>query len=281
MNEHVVDISLGRCRFLEAGAGPPVVMLHGMGAFNSADNLAPLIARLGAGFRVLAPDLLGFGQGVRVLEQGPTFELILEHLREWTDAVHLPRAHWVGHSLGGWVAALLAYQSPQRVQRLVMLCSAGLNRTPSAGIRLTQIPTAKQLRGMFEAGLVSPESADPAAIAAAADAGHAVLSQPGALTGLDALLAQMENTEIRSRYVLQRRLAHVGVPTLMAFGEGDVVDPYPTWNRQWEALGGDMTRSDMPWVVPGARVARLPTGHYPHLEAPDLTARVIAEFLAA
>lgn len=281
MHENWLDLGLGRFRWLHAGEGdgPPVICLHGMGAFNSADNLAPLVTRLGARHRVLAPDLPGFGLGVRTIEQGPTFELILDSLREWMDALGIARAHWVGHSLGGWIAALMAYQSPQRVGRLVMLCSAGLNRAPAPGIRLTRVPSAGELRAVFERALVHPQSADHAAIAAAAAAGHAALSQPGALDSLDPLLAQMENAALRQRYLLQRRLAHIRVPTLMAFGEGDAVEPYPVWNRQWQALGGDMTRSEMPWVVPGARVERLPTGHYPHLEAPDLTARVLADFL--
>ena len=78
--------------------------------------------------------------------------------------------------------------------------------------------------------------------------------------------------------MLQRRLPHITVPTMMACAEGDPFDPYPTWNAEWQALGGDMRRSAKPWVVPGARFARLPTGHWPHIEQPTKLADLLVDF---
>ena len=75
VNTQFADLSLGRCRWLEAGAGAPAVLLHGMGAFNSADNLADLAARLAPDFRVLVPDLLGFGLGTRRGRGRPHFRV--------------------------------------------------------------------------------------------------------------------------------------------------------------------------------------------------------------
>ncbi len=279
LTEQYLDLSLGRCRYLAGGQGPPVIVLHGMGAFCSADNVAPLAQRLARDFSIIAPDLLGFGKGVRELSEGPTFELVLEHLRELLHALGIKRARWVGHSLGGWLSTLMAYQSPHLVERLVLLCAAGMNKAPAPNIRMTGVPTVEQVRSILSVRFRRPVTEDDAVLNAAAAAGHQALALPGALTSLDPFLHQMETPTLRDRYLLQRRLPLISVPTLMAFGEGDVFDPYPTWNEEWDTLNGDLHRSSKPWAVPGARFARLPTGHFPHIEAPDETADLVRAFL--
>lgn len=281
LTERYLDLSLGRCRYLEGGQGAPVIVLHGMGAFCSADNMAPLVERLARDFSVIAPDLLGFGKGVRELPEGPTFDLVLEHLRELLLALDIKRARWVGHSLGGWLSTLMTYQSPHLVERLVLLCAAGMNKAPAPNIRMAGVPTLAQVRTILSGRFRKPVAEDDAVLNAAAAAGHHALTLPGALTGLDPFLHQMETPVLRERYLLQRRLPLLSVPTLMAFGEGDVFDPYPTWNEEWDALAGDLHRSSKPWTVPGARFARLPTGHFPHIEAPEETAALVREFLQA
>ena len=199
VREHVRDLTLGRIRWLEAGEGEPVLLLHGMGMYSSANMFDFVIPLLAKRLHVLAPDWLGFGKGVRVLEEGPTFELMLEHLREFLDTQGLRSAHVLGHSMGGWLSALFAYQSPSRVRKLVMLCAAGMNRAPAAGIRSEKVPTAQELRAMFKSGMLHPEAADPKLIEAAAAACERIVSEPGALHSLDPLLHQMETPSLRNR----------------------------------------------------------------------------------
>ena len=270
--------TLGRIRWLEAGEGEPLLLLHGMGMYSSANLFDFVIPLLAKRLRVLVPDWLGFGKGVRVLEEGPTFELMLEHLREFLDTQGLRAVNVLGHSMGGWASALFAYQSPSRVKKLMMLCAAGMNRAPAAGIRSEKVPTTDELRAMFQGGMLHPEAADPKILDAAAASAARIVNEPGALQSLDPLLHQMETPPLRNRYMLQRRLPHITVPTMMAWAEGDPFEPYPTWNAEWQALGGDMRRSSKPWVIPGARFARLPTGHWPHLEQPTKLADLVLDF---
>jgi 2-hydroxy-6-oxonona-2,4-dienedioate hydrolase len=280
--EHCAELGLGRCRWLEAGAGAPVVLLHGMGIATSADNLRALIERLARRRRVLAPDLLGFGEGVRVLADGPTFELILAHLREWLDLQDTGPVDLVGHSLGGWVGAWLAYESPHYLRRLVMLSAAGLNRTPAPGIRSAGAPGPVEIRAQLAAGMAHPEAADPAILDAAVAAGVFAAGAPGALAGLEPLLRQMETPQLRARYLLHRPLARVRVPVLHLWGEAERMEPYPTWTQEFGRLGGELARSSKPWGAPGARYVLLAgAGHFPHLERPDATAREIGAFLDA
>ena len=279
LHERRIQLACGQNRYLEAGDGPPVLLLHGMGMASSASGFELLMPHLAGRFRVLAPDLLGFGLGTRTVEAGPTFERIVEQLREFMDRLGLARAHVVGHSLGGWVGNLLAYESPQRVARLVALCSAGLNVQPAAGIRASAIPTRVQLEALVRGWLHDPARVPDADFTRLVDGLVAAANAPGALESLDPLLAQQENPALRARYLLMRRLPFVTTPTLVIWGEHDPLEPYPVWKDEAARLGGDMSRSSRPWTAPRARFASLPARHYPHWELPAETAALIAAFL--
>jgi pimeloyl-ACP methyl ester carboxylesterase len=279
VHERRIDLTCGHSRYLEAGDGPPVLLLHGMGVASSANGFDLLIPHLAGQFRVLAPDLLGFGLGTRRVEAGPTFELIVDQLREFMDRLGLDRAHVVGHSLGGWVGNLLAYESPQRVRRLVALCSAGLNVQPAAGIRASAIPTRAQLGALVRGWLHDPARVSDGDLTRLVDGLVAAANAPGALESLDPLLAQQETPALRARYLLMRRLPFVTTPTLVIWGEHDPLEPYPVWKDEAPRLAGDMSRSSRPWRAPHARFASLPARHYPHWELPAETAALIAPFL--
>jgi pimeloyl-ACP methyl ester carboxylesterase len=278
VREQTKDLTLGRVRWLEAGEGEPLLLLHGMGMYSSANLFDFVIPTLAKRFHILAPDWLGFGKGVRVLDEGPTFELMLEHLRELMDTQGLTCAHVVGHSMGGWLSAQFAYQSPSRVKQLMMLCAAGMNSAPAASIRFEKVPTTEELRAMLKGSMRHPEAADPKVLEAALASCDVMVNLPGALRSLDPLLHQMETPKLRARYMLQRRLPHIRVPSMMAWAEGDPFEPYPTWNAEYEKTGGDPSRSSKPWVIPGARFARLPTGHWPHIEQPAKLSALILDF---
>jgi pimeloyl-ACP methyl ester carboxylesterase len=278
--EKYAKLTAGRTRYLEAGTGPPLIMLHGMGAGTSANSFDFVLEPLAEHFHVYAMDMLGFGRGDRTIVDGPTFSLIIDHVREFMDSQGIERASFVGHSAGGWMLTIMAYESPERVAKLVMLNSAGMNVEVSAGVGpVSQLPTLEQIRervggGMADDSKVTSDMLDQ--IAAAQDAAW---STPGAQHSLDPLLHQMATPEIRERYLLQRRLPHIKAKTLVVWGVGDTMDPYPTWTKEYEALDGDMSKSTKPWVIPGARHVLLQTGHGPQTESADETAKLLIDFL--
>jgi len=279
-HEKFIDLSLGRRRYLEAGNGTPLLMLHGMGIKNSADTFEPIIEGLAQQFHVYALDMLGWGKGVRTIPEGPTFDLIVDDIREFMDEIGIAKAHVAGHSAGGWMAAHLAYQSPGRVIKLILMNGAGLNGTPSPGVgALAKLPTPDELREAVRQSFSGASEAPAALVESQAKAQFEALSQPGAQHSLDALLHQMLTPAIRARYMLQRRIGKISVPALVFWGTGDVMDPYPTWTREFEALQGDMSKSSKPWVIPGARCVLLPTGHNSHWEIPEHTVDLMTDFL--
>lgn len=281
IQEHYIDLSLARTRYLESGTGPALLMLHGMGHSSSADSFEIVMPMLARHYRVIAPDLLGFGKGDRQIEAGPTFDLMLEHLREFMDALGIARANVAGHSMGGWTAAHLAYQSPDRVAKLVLLNAAGLNAqiAPNVGA-IKEVPPLAKLAEQARREFRDPSKATDAVVDAIARSRHTMLSQPNALHSLDPLLAIMQSPTLRARTMLHRRLSKITAPALVIWGAGDVMDPYPTWTAEFERLGGEMARSSKPWVIPGARHVLLPTNHYSHWELPEEIARLLGEFLA-
>lgn len=151
-------------------------------------------------------DWFGFGKGVRDLEEGPTFELMQEHLREFMDVQGIERADILGRSMGGWIAAQFAHQSPSLFERLIMLCAAGMNLAPAGGIGFAKLPSVDDLRAMFIKSMLKGEQADPAIVEAVVVTAHRMITAPGAMSGIEPLLYQMEVPSMIDRYMLQRRL---------------------------------------------------------------------------
>src|SRR5947208_3089563 len=129
-SEKFQDVTNGRMRYYEFGSGEPTLLLHGMGAQTSADTFQFMFDDLGQKLKVYALDYLGFGKSTRKMEYGPTFDVIVGGIREFMDAKGLSRVNIVGHSAGAWFGGLLAYESPERVNRCVFIGPAGLNITP-------------------------------------------------------------------------------------------------------------------------------------------------------
>jgi pimeloyl-ACP methyl ester carboxylesterase len=115
-------------RYLEAGAGnpgPPLVLFHGYRA--GADLWYPhAIPALAANFHVIAPDLPGYGYSGRL--QRPDLASYADFMNRFMDALGLGSIHLLGHSMGGQVAVATAASSPSRVDKLILVCSAGLPR---------------------------------------------------------------------------------------------------------------------------------------------------------
>lgn len=105
--------------------GRTVLLLHGK--HFSAAYWAPTIRALAAeGYRVIAPDQIGFGKSSKPTHFQYTFEALADHTRSLLDALDIERVAVVGHSMGGMLAARFALQYPARTDRLVLVNPIGL-----------------------------------------------------------------------------------------------------------------------------------------------------------
>src|SRR5512137_1028220 len=113
-----------RICYYDIGQGPPLVLVHGAGG--DADQWAFCFAGLAARHRVIALDLLGFGRSDKPLIDYRIAGYV-EVLDRFVAALSLGRAAFLGHSLGGWIAAEFALQFPQKVDKLVLNDAAGID----------------------------------------------------------------------------------------------------------------------------------------------------------
>ncbi len=107
-----------RSSYLEAGEGPPVVLLHGLGATNA--SFLPTLWDLARDHRVIAPDLPGFGASEKPLRRYHA-AFYARWLRDFLDMLGIDRAFFVGNSMGGRVAIEFGLRFPERARRLVLL----------------------------------------------------------------------------------------------------------------------------------------------------------------
>ena len=260
--ERFVGLTHGKTRYFEKGSGEPVILLHGAGFAEGALTWWANIDALAEHFHVLAPDMLGWGTGDQ-LERNLAFPYLSNHVREFQDALGIERSHMVGHSLGGWVAQILAYESPNRVLRLA-LCGAAGNHADHvpAGLLNFQPPTKEQI---FEKN-ASIEFLDDEGRNHLSELQWAVVSKPGSAEAYKTMLSYMTFIEERKLYVTPRLWAHITPETLVLSATEDVSYP-PEVGKQ------------MAETMPHAHQVVLEGSHYMINDNPKVTNDLLVEFL--
>lgn len=121
--------------YLEAGAGDPVVMLHGSGPGVSAmANWQYNIGTLAQRFRVLAPDIVGFGATERPDDVVYSLRTWTDHIWAFLDAHGIEKTAIVGNSLGGRIALQMATDCPERITKMVLMGAPGVGMTLTDGL---------------------------------------------------------------------------------------------------------------------------------------------------
>jgi pimeloyl-ACP methyl ester carboxylesterase len=260
--ERSLTVSHGEATYIEAGdEGPPVLLLHGVGFTQGAHDWLFNVEALARDFRVVAVDLVGWGRGTR-LRQGYSFARLVDFVREFQDALEIPASHVIGHSMGGWIASLLAYESPQRVDRLVLVGSGGISTRPLPMMTAFEPPTLAET----EASVAARTIADPETARAWARYGWENVQRPEALQSYRRILAHMTDPETRCLYNTRRRLPYVTAPTLVLWGSGDTV------NRL--KLGRETAD-----LIPDGSLTVLDGGHFLPSERPSEFNGHVARFL--
>jgi pimeloyl-ACP methyl ester carboxylesterase len=263
--EKVVELSHGTTRYIEKGEGPPVILLHGPGLTAGANtwllNVGPL-----ADFdlRVIAVDEVGFGIGGR-LELPFSFAYIVDFVREFQDALGIEKSHIVGWSGGGWEGALLAYESPERVDRLVLVAAGGTQTRPLTQMVEFKPPTYEEHMAETTARYNSVVSPEESREWAEFDWRNA--QAPDAVGGHERLLSHMLHPETRKRYSTVRRLPRVKNETLIVWGENDPVNNV--------SMGHEVDE-----LMPNSKLVTFKdVGHGPPIEIPDEFNDVVGRFL--
>src|SRR5207247_2437827 len=121
-DDKFVTVFGAKIHYVEAGSGPVVILLHGLGG--DASNWAQTIGPLAEKYRVIAPDQIGFGRSDKPFLSYRVGTLV-DFLEGFYKEIKIERASLVGNSLGGWTAAAFTLAHPEKVDRLVLVDSAG------------------------------------------------------------------------------------------------------------------------------------------------------------
>jgi pimeloyl-ACP methyl ester carboxylesterase len=131
----VADAGGIKTNYLEAGDGPPVVLIHGSGPGVTAyANWRPVIPELAKDFRVVAPDMVGFGFSERPKGVRYGLDTWAHQTVALMDTLGLDRVKLVGNSFGGAIALRIAAQLPDRVDKLVLMGSMGVSFPITEGL---------------------------------------------------------------------------------------------------------------------------------------------------
>jgi pimeloyl-ACP methyl ester carboxylesterase len=247
-----VDVAGRRTRVLDIGEGHATVLLHGWGG--RIESMAPVVSCLQGLGRVLAMDLIGFGEADAPDGAWGTPDHAA-HVRAVLDDRGVDRASFVGHSFGARTALYIAATSPRRIDKLVAVAASGLRGSPTLSARARRLVSS-----------------------VARAAGHA--GAPGRKLK-EALFARVASSDYREAGALRATLvrvvnediAHllplVRCPTLLVWGSEDDAVPL-RHGRTMERLIPDAGLV----VFEGA-------GHFAYLDETERFCRVVRHFLAA
>lgn len=262
-----------RLHYLDRGAGPPIVLLHGNGAMAEDWEASTVFARLEGDHRVIAFDRPGFGYTPRTHDRIWTASRQAELIAAAMRLLDLGPAIVVGHSWGSIVACELALQWPAQVRRLVLLSGFYY---PQARMDVAVMgPTAMPVLGDLIANTISPPLGwllrrkvfralfAPAPVTARFNARFPV----GLSLRPKQIRAVAKDTElmIPAATMLEGRRAELAMPVAIMAAPGDMVVDF---SRHSGRLHADIPGSDL-HRVEGA-------GHMIHHTAPAEVARVIA-----
>ncbi|MCA8202531.1 MULTISPECIES: alpha/beta fold hydrolase [Burkholderia] len=137
----------------DVGDGPPVLLIHGSGPGVTAyANWRLTMPALAEQFRVIAPDMAGFGETERPRDYVYSMDHWVDHALGLLDALGVERAHVIGNSFGGALALALAIRAPERVGRLVLMGAAGTRFTLTEGLDAVwgYTPSIANMRGLLD-----------------------------------------------------------------------------------------------------------------------------------
>jgi 2-hydroxymuconate-semialdehyde hydrolase len=206
------------------GDGPPVLLLHGSGPGVTAwANWRLTIPELARHFRVIAPDIVGFGFTER--PSGVTYDLgtWTTHAVGVLDALGIERAHVVGNSFGGSLAMSLAIRHPERVERLVLMGSVGVpfSITPGLDAVWGYEPSVDAMEGLlhlfaYDRDLIGPDLAQLR---------YEASVRPGVQEAYRAMFPAPRQHALDGMTHSLGAIASIAAPTLIVHGRDDQVIP--------------------------------------------------------
>ncbi len=122
--EKTVQVGDHKIVYLEGGTGETVLLVHGFGG--DKDNWTRFAQQLAGKYRIIAPDLPGFGDSTRLESAEYDIDTQTVRLQNFAKALNLDKFHIAGNSMGGWISANYAVKYPKDLFTLTLMNAAGL-----------------------------------------------------------------------------------------------------------------------------------------------------------
>lgn len=259
-------------RYVEAGDGPVVLLIHGL-----ADSLLSWYCNIDAlayaGYRVIAPDLPGSGESDKPghLDYDPVSAA--EFIYDFSQELGLKKFSLVGSSAGGLIAGLFALENPDMVEKMVLVCSGGFGRRVSWLLRILSVPLLGNL--VYQLWLNNKMGVTKRLFYRTPPILDELLPEmermkllPGAREAvLSALRSTVTLRGIRNQAYILERLKDSAVPLMTVWGTNDTIIP---------AVHAEDVRRELP----GSIVQIIPEcGHWPQMEHPEQFNPLLISFL--
>ena len=257
------------------GDGAPVVLLHGGGPGASGiSNYSRNIDALAASYRVIVPDMPGYGRSTKYVDHSDPFGYLADSIRGMLDEMGVQQAHLVGNSYGGAAALRLALDTPHRADKLVLMGPGGIGTTrglPTPGLKSLlgyyagEGPSREKLATFIRNYLVYDGPSVPDELI---DLRYQASLDPQVVADPPLRRPSGLRTLWRMDLTRDKRLRRLPNPTLVLWGRDDKV------NRP---AGGPMLLNMMPNAE---LVMTSHTGHWMQWERAELFNELVSDFLS-
>jgi pimeloyl-ACP methyl ester carboxylesterase len=272
------DVHVGRTRIstLTMGAGPDVLLLHGLGATKT--SFFDTLAALSREYRVHAIDFPGFGSSSKPATASYTPAFFADSVLGLMDELEIDRAHLVGNSMGGRVAIEIGLRQPERVGAVALLCPAVafVKRELWPLVRIARpelglLPhhfSRRTVASQFWAMIADRDAVDPSVGDIAVDEFQRIYGSPLARY---AFLAAARNIYLDTpygRHGFYERLSELSAPALFLWGTHDPLIPV--------GFKRHVARS----LPMAEQIVLQGCGHVPQIERPEQVNGLLRRFFA-
>ena len=260
LEEKFLQIDGNKIRYLESGdSKKTLVLVHGLGA--SAERWDQVIPLFADEFRVVVPDLIGFGYSDKPLVDYTT-EFFSEFLQKFFIASDITRPNLIGSSLGGQIVAEYATSHSQDIEKLILVSPSGVMKksTPAldAYIMAALYPNEQSAKNAFELMEGSGKNVNEKIVNGFVER----MRLPNAKLAFMSTLLGIKNSEL-----ITSKLQTISTPTMIIWGSNDPVIPIHY---------ADSFVS----TIQDCRFFRMDgCGHTPYVQDPHVFASKVLEFL--
>lgn len=264
---HLIDVEGKRTHYLEAGSGPPLILLHS-GEFGACAEFSWEfnIEALARHFRVLAPDWLGYGQSEKIFSFENMLEYRIQHIAAFCRTLGIVEADFIGSSMGGTtlIGVCARDDTPWPIRRAVLVSGGGfVPDNESRAILNSYDGTLEAMRAVYRTLFQNPAIRDNERMI---QRHHKAAAAPGAWECTAAPRFKAPNRPAKPFAPKTPDYAKIRVPICIMAGRFDNLR-LPNYGEELQGL------------IPGSKLILVDGGHCHQIDMPDEFNRLVLSYL--